>query len=90
MVKFYVKEFLHFKSYEHDDGAKLKSVWQSRIKYVRTCKWIGELYNHSYNYVAISGDVSFYLSTQRHYRRLIYYYIILLHVSVVRPSSGRN
>jgi hypothetical protein len=30
----------------------------------------------------------FYPSTQRHYRRLIYYlYIIMLHVSVVRPSS---
>jgi hypothetical protein len=33
----------------------------------------------------------FHPSTQRHYRRLIYYlYIILLHVSVVRPSSGRK
>jgi hypothetical protein len=33
----------------------------------------------------------FYPSTQRHYRRLIYYlYILLLHVSVVRPSSGRK
>jgi hypothetical protein len=34
----------------------------------------------------------FYPSTQRHYRSLIYYYkyIILLHVSVVRPSSGRE
>jgi hypothetical protein len=30
----------------------------------------------------------FYPSTQRRYRRLIYYYIILLHVWVVRPSSG--
>jgi hypothetical protein len=37
-----------------------------------------------------SGDGSFYRSTQRHYRRLIYYYIILLHVSVVRPSSSRK
>jgi hypothetical protein len=37
-----------------------------------------------------SGDGSFYPFTQRHYRRLIYYHIILLHVSVVRPSSGRK
>jgi hypothetical protein len=34
-----------------------------------------------------SGDGFFYPSTQRHYRRLIY---ILLHVSVVRPSSSRK
>jgi hypothetical protein len=38
----------------------------------------------------ISGDGSFYPSTQRHYRRLIYYYIVLLHVLVVRPSSERK
>jgi hypothetical protein len=38
----------------------------------------------------LSGDGGFYPSAQRHYRRLIYYYIILLHVSVVRPSSGRT
>jgi hypothetical protein len=33
-----------------------------------------------------------YPSTQRHYRRLILLVIllILLHVSVVRPSSGRK
>jgi hypothetical protein len=31
----------------------------------------------------------FYPSTQRHYRRLILL-LILLHVSVVQPSSGRN
>jgi hypothetical protein len=37
-----------------------------------------------------SGDGDFHLSTQRHYRRLIYYYIILLHISVVRPSSARK
>jgi hypothetical protein len=37
-----------------------------------------------------SLDGSFYPSTQRQYRRLIYYYIILLHVSVVRPSSGKT
>jgi hypothetical protein len=38
-----------------------------------------------------SGVGFFYLSMQRHYRRLIYYlYIILLHASVVRPSSGRK
>jgi hypothetical protein len=36
------------------------------------------------------GDGFFIPSTQRHYRRLIYYYIILLHVSVIRPSSSRN
>jgi hypothetical protein len=38
------------------------------------------------------GDGVFYPSTQRHYRRLILLLIlfILLHVSVVRPSSGRN
>jgi hypothetical protein len=37
------------------------------------------------------GDGGFYSSTQRHYRRLIYYvYIILLHVSVIRPSSCKN
>jgi hypothetical protein len=33
--------------------------------------------------------VGFNPSTQRHYRRLILL-LILLHVSVVRPSSGRN
>jgi hypothetical protein len=34
----------------------------------------------------------FYPSTQRYYRRLILLLLlfILLHVSVVRPSSGRN
>jgi hypothetical protein len=38
-----------------------------------------------------SDDGGFYIpSTQRHYRRLIYYYIIFLHVSVVRPSSSRK
>jgi hypothetical protein len=36
------------------------------------------------------GDRSFCPSMQRHYRRLIYCYIILLHVSVIRPSSGRE
>jgi hypothetical protein len=36
-----------------------------------------------------SGDGGFYPSTQRHYRRLILL-LILLHVSVVRPYSGRN
>jgi hypothetical protein len=36
-----------------------------------------------------SGDGGFCPSTQRHYHRLILL-LILLHVSVVRPSSGRN
>jgi hypothetical protein len=36
-----------------------------------------------------SGDGFFYPSTQRHYRRLILL-LILLHISVVRPSSSRN
>jgi hypothetical protein len=36
-----------------------------------------------------SGEGFFYPSTQRHYHRLILL-LILLHVSVVRPSSGRN
>jgi hypothetical protein len=36
-----------------------------------------------------SGDGVFYPSTQRQYRRLILL-LILLHISVVRPSSGRN
>jgi hypothetical protein len=35
------------------------------------------------------GDGGFYPSTQRHYRRLVLL-LILLHVPVVRPSSGRN
>jgi hypothetical protein len=37
-----------------------------------------------------SGDGSLYPSTQRQYRRLIYYDNTLLHVSVVRPLSGKN
>jgi hypothetical protein len=44
-------------------------------------------------YGADSGQVMWvFLSVHAsHYRRLIYYlYIILLHVSVVRPSSGRK
>jgi hypothetical protein len=36
-----------------------------------------------------SGDGGFYAPMQRHYRRLILL-LILLHVSVVQPSSGRN
>jgi hypothetical protein len=36
-----------------------------------------------------SDDVGFNPSTQRHYRRLILL-LILLHVSVVRPSSSRT
>jgi hypothetical protein len=35
------------------------------------------------------GDGGFIPSTQRYYRRL-FYYLILLHVSVVRLSSSRN
>jgi hypothetical protein len=43
------------------------------------------------SYNNYSGDGSFYPSTQRQYRRLIYYYIILLHVSVVfRSCFGRT
>jgi hypothetical protein len=39
-----------------------------------------------------SGEGGFYPSTQRHYLRLILILIllILLHVSVVRPSSSKN
>jgi hypothetical protein len=38
------------------------------------------------------GDGAFIRSTQRYYCRFFYYLILLklLHVSVVRPSSGRN
>jgi hypothetical protein len=36
-----------------------------------------------------SDDVGFYPSTQRHYR-IYYLYITQLHVSVVRPPSGRK
>jgi hypothetical protein len=54
----------------------LKSV--DGVAVCKTCKTAG------------SGDGSFYPSMQHHYCRLIYYYIILLHVSVVRPSSGKH
>jgi hypothetical protein len=42
-------------------------------------------------YIHFDGGL-FYLSTQRHYFRLILIFIllILLHVSVVRPSSSKN
>jgi hypothetical protein len=41
----------------------------------------------------VTGEGGVIPSTQRYYRSFFFYYLLLLkllHVSVVRPSSGRN
>jgi hypothetical protein len=67
-------------------------VYSNAFAYLLECGQSDCGFSHleTSKYIYGSGDGGFYPSTQRHYRRLIYYYIILLHVSVVRPSSGKN
>jgi hypothetical protein len=76
--------------------SETKGIQPNSSRFAPILKFIQPI--HKPNYKCLLSPVTvyraqvmgfFYQSTQRHYRRLILL-LILLHVSVVRPSSGRN